>query len=251
MNANIMPLSFVWTSTFHPCSIPKLKIITDLIAAMEYDTVADLGCGDGELSYWVTNTPSLIGIDISADMMKTARGRLPHAIIADMETSIPLRSETIDLLLAVDIIEHLAGTDNFLVEIYRVLDSSGKLVLVTPNLASLTERFLLLLGYQPQNVEVSKIRKFGSIKKTPPVGHFRGFTWSAVREILQYYRFSIDDFRVTTYYTGLFRFLDLAMGRIRKTFASLFIVLCSKRSSLTQHMKPFYKDYSTRLRGKE
>jgi len=77
-------------------------------------------------------------------------------------------------------------------------------------------------------LRVSRIS--GSISKTPPVGHFRGFTWPALREMLEYYGFKVDEFRVTTYYTGLLKVMDQVVGRLRKTCASLFVIRCEKNS---------------------
>lgn len=220
----------VWSSTFHAYDIPKLNKIRELVNNTQYSTVLDLGCGDGILSSKALGSSAVIGIDSSGNMMKRAMQKLDHVIIADLDRYIPLRSETIHLCLAVDIIEHIVNTDNFLTEIHRTLTDTGKLILITPNLASLAERFLLLFGYQPQNVEVSAIRKFGSIRKTPPVGHVRGFTWPALREMLQYYGFRIDEFTVTTYYTGLLKAMDLVVGRLKKTYASLLVVVCEKNN---------------------
>ncbi len=220
----------VWDKTFQECHAPKLRAILSLTKDLDFHVVFDLGCGDGMISREILNHTSctLVGIDISANNIRQARSRISHLLIGDLEHSLPFRPNISDLCLALDIIEHIIDTDSFLLEIRRVLNSSGKLILVTPNLASLVERFLLLLGFQPQNVEVSRIEKFGSISKTPPVGHFRGFTWPALREMLGYYGFTIDEFRVTTYYTGLMKVMDLVVGWVKKTLASLFVVYCHK-----------------------
>ena len=220
----------VWDKTYLECHAPKLQMVLSLTENLDPHVVLDLGCGDGIISHEILKQTycTLIGIDISVNNIRHARSRVPHLLIADLEHPLPFRSSTLDLCLALDIIEHVIDTDNFLLEIHRVLTNTGKLILVTPNLASLTERLLLLFGYQPQNVEVSRIKKFGSIRKTPPVGHFRGFTWPALKEMLQYYGFRIDEFRVTTYYTGLLKVMDHVVGRLKKTFASLFVVRCEK-----------------------
>lgn len=219
----------IWHDTSHPYSAPKTRLLKGLIKEIQYSTPVSLGCGDGAHSRY-TAGKSQVGIDCSRIMAQLAKHNLDHVIIADLDTSIPLRSGTIDLCMAVDIIEHLINTDNFLVEINRILHSSGKLILVTPNLASFTERILLLLGFQPQNIEVSQIEKFGSIRKTPPVGHFRGFTWGALREMLLYHGFEVQIFKTSTYYTGHLKLMDLILGWVRKTLASLFVLVCTMSS---------------------
>ena len=217
-----------WYDTYYPYDIPKMRLMKELINQIQYSTALSLGCGDGILSRKTIDKPFLVGIDSSSIMARSAKNNLDHIIMADLDTSIPLRSGVINLCTAVDIIEHLINTDNFLIEINRTLCSSGTLILVTPNLASFVERILLLLGFQPQNVEVSRIEKFGSLRKTPPVGHFRGFTWGALRDMLQYHGFVIQTFNVTTYYSGLLKLMDLVLGRVRKTLGSLFVLGCTK-----------------------
>lgn len=221
--------SQVWDKTFHECHIPKLEAIRKLVSRIECDTIIDLGCGDGKVSRLAVGDKfTLVGIDISEDMVRVARTSLDHVVLADLETSIPLRSGVVSLYLGIDIIEHLVNTDNFLLEINRSIDSSGRLILVTPNLASFVERILLLLGYQPQNVEVSRVHKFGSFRKTPPVGHFRGFTLTALEEILCYYGFKVLETGSTTYYGFMLKYLDLFLGRLRKSLGSLLIVVAGK-----------------------
>jgi len=215
--------------------------VLSLIRDLDIHICIDLGCGDGIISHEIHKHANgiIIGIDISASNIRLARPRVQHLLIGDLEHYLPFRSGISDLCLSLDTIEHIIDTDNFLLEINRVLVNSGKLILVTPNLASLVERLLLLFGYQPQNVEVSRIKKFGSISKTPPVGHFRGFTWPALREMLEYYGFGVDEFRVTTYYTGLLKAMDQVVGRLKKTCASLFVVRCEKKL----YHKPFISQH--------
>ena len=74
----------------------------------------------------------------------------------DLEKPFQIKSGSVDLVLALEIIEHLFDTDQFLSEIYRVLKKGGFLILSTPNLASLTNRFRLLFGAYPQYLEYSK-----------------------------------------------------------------------------------------------
>lgn len=50
--------------------------------------------------------------------------------------SIPLPDERVDLVLALEVIEHLVNPDHMLREARRVLRSGGSLVISTPNLAS-------------------------------------------------------------------------------------------------------------------
>lgn len=220
-----------WKSTFDECHKPKLKEVIKLIN--EYYSsgiILDMGCGDGMISQMIEQIfkVPLIGIDISTNLVKDCRGRVEHILLCDLESPLPFRSRIINFVMALDVIEHLIDIDGFLDEVRRLLKPQGKFLIVTPNLASLVERGLLLLGFQPQNVEVSRIKKFGSIRKTLPVGHFRGFTFSALKEMLFYYGFRLEKSLSTTYYVGLMGKMDILISKIRKTWASLMIVLVKK-----------------------
>lgn len=74
----------------------------------------------------------------------------------NFEEKLKIKKNSVDIVFALEIIEHLFDTDFFLSEIHRVLKPSGILILSTPNLASLQNRLRLLLGRYPKYLEYSK-----------------------------------------------------------------------------------------------
>lgn len=74
----------------------------------------------------------------------------------DLEKTFPIKSNSVDLVIALEIIEHLFDTDHFLDEINRVSRPGGHLILSTPNLASLKNRLRLAVGNYPQYLEYSQ-----------------------------------------------------------------------------------------------
>lgn len=215
--------------TFAQCHIPKLMCVLDLLKGTS-GIVLDLGCGDGKISFniKIKTGARVIGVDVSVEKVKEAKD-LIEVVLCDLDRPLPFRSGVFDLCCGLDVIEHIINIDGFLFEIHKTLKDRGKFIIVTPNLASFVERMLLLLGYQPQNIEVSKYHKFGSLRRTPPVGHFRGFTLSALTEMLEHHNFRIEKVGVTTYYGGLLKCVDVFLGKIRKTLGSLFVVVASKQ----------------------
>lgn len=84
--------------------------------------------------------------------------------------TLPFTSNSLDIVVAGEIIEHLYDTGDFLEEIKRVLKPEGKLIITTPNLAPLANRARILFGFQPPTC---------NIELDGQVGHIRAFTKSA------------------------------------------------------------------------
>ena len=112
----------------------------------------DCGCreGDGTLrAADSAQTNRLIGLDYNAQALRLAARRGIWALQADLNRAIPLSENSVDAILASDVLEHLVEPAVFVREIYRVLRPGGYVVLDTPNLASWHNVFALLIGVQP------------------------------------------------------------------------------------------------------
>lgn len=94
------------------------------------------------------------GIELS-DAYEVAEERGIKYIQYDISKGIPFDDKFFDAVWTQEVIEHLYDTDFFFKEVYRVLKSGGTLILSTPNLASLINRFRLLFGLQPRYVQFS------------------------------------------------------------------------------------------------
>jgi len=123
--------------------------------AMEHNPAArllDLGCreGDGTIRLGQrVGTTELLGMDYNREVLALAARRGILSIQADLNQSIPLIDDCIDVITASDILEHLVNPFVFVSEMYRVLQPGGYIVLDTPNLASWHNIFALLMGVQP------------------------------------------------------------------------------------------------------
>lgn len=107
--------------------------------------VGDVGCGDGELcgELQARGWPVVMGFDVSATRIARARSRHPdvafHAC-SFAESGVPPRS--FDLLVLDNVLEHLPDPRRVLDELRGFLRPDGRLVIVTPNMASGHFRFL-------------------------------------------------------------------------------------------------------------
>ena len=164
-------------------------------------TYLDIGCGDGILTLRIAKA---VGArEIYGVVNRESILKLPpqvKGVIFDLEKlgeqRLPFKDCYFDLITAVEVIEHLSYGDHLLMEVYRLLKSSGHLLITTPNLASWVNRLLLLFGIQPMFTEPSKYYWVGSHKprrKASPsnYGHKNLYTLRALKQILSLYGFNI------------------------------------------------------------
>ncbi|BBB32356.1 hypothetical protein TTHT_0790 [Thermotomaculum hydrothermale] len=95
------------------------------------DIAVDLGIGDGRIvDYLKKISEKFYGIDISSKMLENClknHGNL-DLINADLDFSIPLKSESVDLITAYFLFVHLKDAKGFIEEVYRVLKNNGLFV---------------------------------------------------------------------------------------------------------------------------
>src|SRR5205807_4709429 len=96
---------------------------------------------------------------------------------AQLETTLPFRSESFATVVAAEVIEHVFDTQAVLLELARLLVPRGWLALTTPNLVALSGRAQLVLGRSPHNVE------FDAGPGTS--GHIRYFTFDTLELLLR------------------------------------------------------------------
>ena len=216
----------------------KLKTLLRMLRNESCKVVLELGCGRGSylksISELLNAEP--VGIDISKNVLKSSHGF--SRILCDIEVGIPFKDETFDLVLLLDVIEHLFDTDRLLFEVKRVLKPGGIVVITTPNLASWYNRLFLLIGWQPFWTEVStkfvignplreRRAKCGGIM---PSGHLRLFTPLALRRFVEMCGFSVEEVRgypPNENFGILFSILE-GMSRITPNLAS-FIALKARK----------------------
>jgi SAM-dependent methyltransferase len=108
----------------------------------------DVGCGSGN-SYapeLAARSASYAGVDVSANAVAAARAAgLDAQVIADA-AELPFDDDSFDLVLCIEVFEHLFSPDRAAAEIFRVLRPGGQLVASVPNAAYWRLRANLLVG---------------------------------------------------------------------------------------------------------
>ncbi|MBA4248129.1 MAG: hypothetical protein C0444_07530 [Microbacterium sp.] len=110
---------------------------------------------------------------VGIDAAKVDSGK--RIMQADLTKTWPLEDNAVDVLVALEIIEHVFDTSRFLSEIRRVLRPGGMVVISTPNLASLQDRIGFLAGRAPR--QTSPLHEYLKL-------HIRPFTLGSLRESL-------------------------------------------------------------------
>jgi len=103
-------------------------------------TAIDVGCGTGRallaLREAVGNTGVVLGIDLTPQMLATARAQGRHAhgglVLADARR-LPLPAGRVDVVFAAGLVAHLPDVTAGLAELARVTRSGGRLVLFHPS----------------------------------------------------------------------------------------------------------------------
>jgi len=183
-------------------SLEYRKVFISLLEQDPNAKFLDLGCGNGEITVKLAEalgTKSVHGIDKSVAQVEEANARGVNAIVADLNRPLPLQDESFDVICSSDIIEHVYNTDLFLREAHRILSRSGYIVISTSNLAASHCIYYLIRGWQPPAVEVSDEIKAGApgqLGKSVGLnvaGHYRIFTLKALKEMMEYHKFKVEE----------------------------------------------------------
>jgi 2-polyprenyl-3-methyl-5-hydroxy-6-metoxy-1,4-benzoquinol methylase len=105
--------------------------------------VLDFGCGDGYgthiLAQWSKNTT---GVDVDGPAVALARDKYPYPglsyeqIKAGSRLTLPFKSESFDVVVSFQVIEHVDSVKDYLGEIHRVIRKGGRFICSTPNAQS-------------------------------------------------------------------------------------------------------------------
>jgi len=182
---------------------PKLSELILRYAEPGVD-VLDVGCGAGN-SYapeLARRTGSYVGVDVSENAVAQARRAGLDARAIDDAASLPFPDASFDLVICIEVLEHLLSPDGAAAEIRRVLRPGGRLVASTPNLAYWRMRANAVFGlWNPAGDELSLERPW----RDP---HIRFFTMTTLERMLRHVGFSHVE---TDAHGG--RFIDHATSR--------------------------------------
>jgi methionine biosynthesis protein MetW len=177
--------------------ILALDSILSYVKLASISKLLDVGCGTGDLTIFVANKlgiKQIYGVDADKNALSKAKEKGIVTFKLDISNEkFPFPDETFDLVLLLDVIEHVENPDNAIKEIHRVLRRRGSLLLTTPNMAAWYNRLLLLFGKPILGIDLSKeIRYQYPFGVTQVIsGHQRLYAVDSLKEILKFHGFEV------------------------------------------------------------
>lgn len=100
----------------------------------DHPRILDIGCGTGfNISYLKqAGYEQADGLDVSKDALAYCQSRNLENIILSSAETLPIQDSTYDVVLALDIIEHLPNDRQALSDIHRILKTNGTLGIFVP-----------------------------------------------------------------------------------------------------------------------
>ncbi|MCK5160635.1 MAG: class I SAM-dependent methyltransferase, partial [Candidatus Aureabacteria bacterium] len=109
--------------------------------------VLDLGCRDGELTKYFVNGNEVIGADVDSAALNIAREKLGiKTLWLDLNTEFPFERESLDVIVACEIVEHIYYAEPFIKKIFEVLKHGGLFLGSVPNSFRVFNRIKFLFG---------------------------------------------------------------------------------------------------------
>jgi SAM-dependent methyltransferase len=195
-----------------------LTIAEELIrnATCQGNRILDLGCGEGRNSFLFAAENEACGLDICPKRMllneENALDKSYGTLIVSNAISLPFPEASFDIVICLEVIEHVTETRQLVAEINRVLKAGGRLIMSTPNLVSLGNRLGMILGKGLKLYPDSLVRgkglyplstwreggtteqrySFESIRYPEQPLHVRFFTFESLRKFLQQSGFKVE-----------------------------------------------------------
>lgn len=144
--------------------------------SLPFQTVLDLGAGTGEdlmLAKQQNPQAQLYALENFEPFVHVLEGKGVTVFSLNLEKDVlPFPNESVDVIIVNQLFEHVKEVFWIMHEISRILKVGGHLIIGVPNLASLHNRLLLLLGRQPTSIQNNS-------------AHVRGYTRGDFRKLLE------------------------------------------------------------------
>lgn len=113
----------------------RKRLLSKYINLSEHEILVDIGCGSGlSLVKEISKARLFLGMDISLKCLKLLKNRLSTGyLINALAENIPLKENSINKIICVEVMEHIIDDEATIKEIYRVLIPGGIAIFNIPN----------------------------------------------------------------------------------------------------------------------
>ncbi len=177
------------TNTAYYSKYPKIscKDVAQRLRNTEYQSLLDIGCGTGYLINMLQSQKSAhyCGLDLSPEMLKMAKRRLPESVFLTEGPSdnLPYDDGGFDVVTCVQSFHHYPQPEKAMAEAYRVLRSNGLYILSDTGYSGLPKwfynAFLLKIAntgdyavYSMSDIEKLMIKSGFEIKEAQKIDKF-------------------------------------------------------------------------------
>ena len=126
------------------------RLVLDAVTRLNPAVVADIGCANGRFASALAPS-EVIGVELDRSLAEAAAGQCSRVIQGSIEDDDTLKelaaSGPFDVILAADVVEHLARPDSTLRALGEMLNKDGRLVISVPHLLYYRERIRLATGH--------------------------------------------------------------------------------------------------------
>lgn len=145
-NKNLANEWIEWVETPDPQGTREKEIVPYIkrwIEELKPNVLCDIGCGQGFCSLLVDDKIEYIGIDPSQTLLKRAKNLYlsPNKrFIEGNAYELPLENESVDAIISIWVWSHLENLNLAANEMFRILKSKGKFLIITANPETYEER---------------------------------------------------------------------------------------------------------------
>jgi SAM-dependent methyltransferase len=116
--------------------VGRLNTIRNLLTYLnvgDKNRILNLGCGTAGLVRGLSDFGEIHNLDIDENALRFCKERWPKNVIQADCLSLPFKEQTFDLVLALDILEHMEDDREVLKQIHGILKYKGYLIITVPS----------------------------------------------------------------------------------------------------------------------